>query len=235
MTFNAPINVTDQSFERAVLQSSLPVVAVFWSARDDSRQKLDPVLRRTAQDYAGDLLVAKLEVEDALRARERFDVKTLPEFLFFRKGRLVARAKGTPSVEALRPWVAYLLERGPRPTAAAPKERPQAGAEGKPVFVSDATFDEIVLNADVPVVVDFFASWCAPCHAVAPTMEALARGYAGRALVAKVDVDSNQDVARRFRVMSLPTIAFFKHGREVERLMGAHPRHVLEQRLESLL
>ena len=235
MTFDTPINLTDQSFERAVLQSSLPVVADFWASQDSSRQKLDSVLRATAESYAGELLVAKLEVGDAVQAQGRYAVDTLPEFLFFRNGRLVARAKGTPSVEALRPWVKYLLERGPKPTAARPRQRSQVPDQGKPVHVTDATFDQIVLRANVPVIVDFFASWCAPCRAVAPALEALAEAYAGRALVAKVDVDANQSIARRFHVMSVPTLIFFQNGREVDRVTGAQPRHVLEQRLTSLL
>ena len=78
-----PINVTDAAFERAVLQSNLPVVAVFWSRQDPRGERLQQVLEATARRYAGRALVAKLEADDAPQARQRYEVDSLPQFLFF--------------------------------------------------------------------------------------------------------------------------------------------------------
>jgi thioredoxin 1 len=234
MRYDTPINATDAGFERAVLEAGLPVVAVFWSPEQTSRDKLDTVLEQTAETYAGDVLVVKLDVSDAPEARARYDVGQLPEFLFFRDRKLVARAKGMPSIKALRPWIEYLLGRGPRP---ATRRRPQAqpASDGRPVEVTDATFDQVVLEADLPVLVDFWASWCGACRTVEPVVEELAKTFAGRALVAKLRVDDNRSTAQRYAVMSIPTLVFFHNGREVDRIIGAQPKRVLQQKLEALV
>ena len=106
---------------------------------------------------------------------------------------------------------------------------------GVPVAVTDATFEQRVLEATSPVLLDCWADWCGPCHMLAPTVDALARDYAGRVLVAKLDVDANPQVAGRFDVRSIPTLLLFRDGRLVERLVGVQPRGAIEAHLRSLL
>jgi thioredoxin 1 len=95
---------------------------------------------------------------------------------------------------------------------------------GNALAVTEQTFDNEVLKSQVPVLVDFWAAWCGPCRAIAPTVEELASEYAGKLKVVKVDVDENQDVSMRYGVQSIPTLLVFKDGQMVERLVGAYPK-----------
>jgi thioredoxin 2 len=108
-------------------------------------------------------------------------------------------------------------------------------AAAAPVRVTDATFESVVTASTAPVLLDCWADWCGPCHALAPTIDALARDYAGRVLVAKLDVDANPAMAARFEVRGIPTLLIFDHGRLVDRLVGVQPRPAIEARLAPLL
>lgn len=96
------------------------------------------------------------------------------------------------------------------------------------------TFDREVGQPGSVTLVDFWAPWCGPCRALAPSLERLATDFAGRAKVAKVDVDSNPDLAGRFGVRSIPTLVFFRDGREVERVVGNVPYAQLQATLTRL-
>jgi thioredoxin 1 len=101
--------------------------------------------------------------------------------------------------------------------------------------VSDATFEATVVNNPLPAVVDFWAVWCGPCKLIAPHVEALADEYAGRAVVAKLDVDSSRQTAIKYGIQSIPTLLFFKGGKLVDRVIGAVDKKVLKQKLDALL
>jgi thioredoxin 1 len=94
---------------------------------------------------------------------------------------------------------------------------------------TDANFEELVLQNERPVVVDFWAAWCGPCKMVAPEMEKLAEKYAGSVDVVKVDVDANPALSQAFNIMSIPTIAFFRPGHQPQGVVGFRPLEQLEQ------
>ena len=103
----------------------------------------------------------------------------------------------------------------------------------KPITVSDATFSEIV-NKHSNVLIDCWAPWCAPCHRVAPILEELAKDYAGKITIGKLDVDENKDTAMKYKIM-IPTLLIFKNGKLVDQQIGAMPREVLEPLINKYL
>jgi len=104
-----------------------------------------------------------------------------------------------------------------------------------PAAVTDATFQAEVEQHKGLVIVDFWATWCGPCHMVAPIMEQLASEHSGKVKVLKVDVDANQRTAMRFNVRSIPSILFFKDGRHVDTLVGAYQKPAFEQKIQQHL
>lgn len=106
---------------------------------------------------------------------------------------------------------------------------------GKVSHVTDASFESTVINSDKPALVDFWATWCGPCKIIAPHVEALADEFAGRAVIAKVDVDSNRQTAIKFGIQSIPTLLFFKDGKVVDRVIGAVDKKVLRDKLTAQL
>lgn len=104
-----------------------------------------------------------------------------------------------------------------------------------PMQVTDGTFDTEVLRSNVPVVADFWAEWCGPCKRIAPVLEELAKEYSGKAKVVKVDVDSNQELAARFAIKSIPTLLFFKSGRVVDTVIGAVSKDILKKKIDAQL
>ncbi len=109
------------------------------------------------------------------------------------------------------------------------------GSGASPVAVSDGTFDSEVLGSPVPVLVDFWAPWCGPCSMVGPVLDQLAKDYAGRIKIAKINVDENPFCSARYSVRSIPTMLFFKNGRVVDTIVGAVPRATIEEKIRSVI
>ena len=103
---------------------------------------------------------------------------------------------------------------------------------GKAVEITDNNFEEII-GSDQPVLVDFWAEWCGPCKMIAPVVEELASEYDGKAVIGKVDVDSNPEVSAKFGIRSIPTLLVFKKGEVVDKQIGAVPKNVLSQKLDA--
>ena len=125
------------------------------------------------------------------------------------------------------PFEEVEVRRGPRPA--------RTDAMSKAAAVTDATFDNEVLKSSTPVLVDFWAEWCGPCKMISPLLEEIAEEHKGKITIAKLNVDENTDVAMRYGVMSIPTLALFIGGVEKKRLIGAMPKRNIVNELSEFI
>jgi thioredoxin 1 len=226
--FDTVLASSDMSLER-VLNAGLPVALIFYERELplDLRQTLDELARR----YAGRALLITLARGDAPQAASRFGVHQLPALVTVKNGKALASADGVKQSD-LGPYIANLLGEGPLPASrvAAQASAPKQNTISAPISVTENDFNREVLQSDRPVLVDFWAPWCAPCRMVAPTLEKLA-GEQSSLKIAKVNVDENPGLASRYRAMSIPTMIVVQGGREVDRWVGAMPENMLRSRV----
>ncbi|MBN2778805.1 MAG: thioredoxin [Bacteroidales bacterium] len=103
------------------------------------------------------------------------------------------------------------------------------------VEINEQNFEELVLNSGKPVVLDFWAVWCGPCRMIAPFIEEMHNEYGDKAIIGKVDVDSNNEIAMKYGIRNIPTVLFLKNGEVADKVVGAVPKTTLTAKLDSLL
>ena len=108
-------------------------------------------------------------------------------------------------------------------------------SQAAPIKINEANFESEVLQSDKPVLIDFWADWCRPCHMLAPTIEKLAADRGGQATIGKLNVDESPEIAGRFGIRSIPTVLLFKQGQVVESLIGVQPAQAYEEALQRHL
>lgn len=230
------IVLTDDTLD-AVLQGDKPAL-ILVSNGEGLRGDFAAAFKKAAAEHQK-ITVAKLDPSANPKAAARFDAGSKPLLLGWFNGQEVVRRSrpwGTDvplAVEMLEAAVreqqpAQVEENGETPVS-------QMIVDDKPVQVTDATFEAEVLSHDLPVLVDFWAEWCGPCRMVAPTLEKLAKEYAGKVRIAKVNVDENPGLSQAFRIMSIPTIMLIKQRTVVFSQPGALPEAAFRDLLNQLI
>lgn len=199
---------------------------------------------KTSAEKSTNIIFARLNPSENPEIAKRFDVHEKPVMLAYWAGEVLARR--------VRPWASDVIlalelltekqkEQVPLMSDTLQNEE-QIKTEAMliqdtPVHVSDADFQEAVVDysQEMPVLVDFWAEWCGPCRMVAPIMEKLAKDYAGKVRIAKVDTDANPGLSQSFRIMSIPTIMIFKEGHLVFSQPGAFPEAAFRDLLDQVI
>ncbi len=102
-----------------------------------------------------------------------------------------------------------------------------------PIKLTNANFSQTVLDSEKPVLVDFWAAWCGPCVQLAPVIDQLAESYENKAIIAKLDVDQNQEIAQKYAIMSIPTLLIFKNGEVIDKVIGVVNKSLLSKKLDA--
>jgi thioredoxin 1 len=232
-----PIIVTDAQLE-SLLQGDKPAYILF-SNGDGLRGDFVTAFRKAVDENPG-IIFAKVDPAANPQAAQRFDIGSKPVAVGWYCGSEIFRRNrpwGTDvplGIDMLKTVIQVnqpIIEKEVKETTVSN----EVMVEDKPVHVTDATFETEVLNYDKPVLVDFWAEWCGPCRMVAPTLEKLAKEYAGQVRIAKVNTDENPGLSQAFRIMSIPTIMLVKQRTIVFSQPGALPEAAFRELLTKLI
>ncbi len=232
MTIATVINTNVQSIDR-VLAAGMPVLLAFWRPATPMTPAQEEGLDHLAQAYAGRAILARVDADAEPELARRFRVGSTPVYVLLRNGKAELALASEDARDNVDRWMAHFVDGKPQPAVKVTSSGPAAGG-GQVLTLTDASFQQTI-DQPMAVLVDFWAPWCGPCRMVAPSVEKLAQEYAGRAVVGKLNVDENQATARRFQVMSIPTLLIFKNGQVVDQIVGAQPYQALQQHLSRFV
>ncbi|ABY92763.1 hypothetical protein JCM16816_11820 [Thermoanaerobacter brockii subsp. lactiethylicus] len=209
----AELVITLENFEQEVVNSDVPVLIDFWAEWCMPCRMVAPIIDELAKEYEGKIKVGKINVDEENELAMKFRIMSIPTIGLFKNGKMVDKIIGArPKADFVR-FIEKHLNGGATQSE-----------ESDEVEITYDNFEEEVVNSDVPVLIDFWAEWCAPCRLVAPIIDELAKEYKGKIKVGKVNVDEENELAMQFRIMSIPTIGLFKNGKMVDKIIGARPK-----------
>jgi thioredoxin 1 len=234
-----PLVLTESQLENLLLGDK-PALILF-SNGSGLKGEFVTAFKKAAGETSS-IVFAKIDPATSPALAQRFEVGDKPVLFGWYCGEEILRRSrpwGTDVPLAVEMMQAAVKSRQPEPTQAVMEsiveEKNPVVVEDKPIHVTDETFEAEVINHDKPVLVDFWAEWCGPCRTVAPTLEKLAKEYAGQIRVAKVDTDANPGLSQAFRIMSIPTIMLVKEKTIVFSQPGALPESAFRDLIKQLI
>jgi thioredoxin len=215
---DTPITTDDKNLKK-VLGQKQPALLILHNGSLD--KPLEDTLRKEAKRNAGDLLVVRVDVSQNRNTLRKYGEPSIPALVTLTENNWGRKVKS--DAESIRPkdvrdHIKHLLEDKPLP-----EKKANGGKTKKPVNVTDDTFRKEVLKSKMPVLVDFWATWCGPCLQIAPYVEKLADEYKGKIKVVKLDTDRNRIMSQRYGIQSIPTMIVFEGGQPAARISGANP------------
>jgi len=237
---DAPITLTDANLGQ-ILNGDKPALILFTSGeglRSDFKAAFD---KSAKEDTSGKIVYARVDPRDLPALAQRFNVGDKPVLIAWYCGQEVARRQKPWGTDL--PLAIELLQKAVTESGTVISEQTEEVKEpvnqptvlNAPVTVTDATFEQEVLNADLPVLVDFWAAWCGPCRMVAPILEKLAGEFAGQIKIAKVDVDANPGLSQAFRIQSIPNLMIVKQRTMIFNQPGALPENALRDLIKQAI
>jgi thioredoxin 1 len=241
---NEPIQLNDQTLPD-VLAGTKPAL-ILLTTGDGLRGDAKTAFRKAAED-APDMVVGQINPAKNPEAAERFDVKEKPVLIGWANGDVIVRrvrpwgTDVTLAVDALKEHITLETEVNTVEDAVTEAENTITHTEESnivldaPVNVTDETFQTEVIDSEIPVLVDFWAEWCGPCRMVAPTLDKLAKEFAGKVKIAKVNVDENPGLSQAFQIRSIPNMMAVKEKAIVFNQPGALPEPSLRDLVQQLI
>ncbi len=233
------ITVTEKELDKLLLGDK-PVMILLTNG-EGLRGEFSTAFKKAVEDHPT-IVFARIDPTAYPSVAQRFEVSSKPVLIGWYCGDEILRRSrpwGSDVPLAVEQMQSAVKERQPAPAAQQPVKEPPVEnkmiVESAPVKVTDATFEQEVLLHDKPVLVDFWAEWCGPCRMVAPTLDKLAKEFAGQIRIAKVNVDENPGLSQYFKVMSIPTIMLIKNRTIVFQQPGALPEAGFRDLINQLI